>query len=79
MPTKYALAYRKTADTNRIGKIGAQLSTPTPIKLGFDIATSPFEKGGSRGIYLENLPRPLFSLNNLRALHLNRQQRVIFR
>jgi hypothetical protein len=23
-------------------------------------ATSPFEKGGSRGIYLENLPQPLF-------------------
>jgi hypothetical protein len=26
----------------------------------FGQVSSPFEKGGSRGIYLENLPLPLF-------------------
>jgi hypothetical protein len=43
--------------------LGAAKPPPHHFGNGFRISskiTSPFEKGGSRGIYLKNLPRPLF-------------------
>ncbi|EIC29749.1 hypothetical protein Metal_1985 [Methylomicrobium album BG8] len=42
--------------------LSASSKTTSPLKKeNFVKYTSPFEKGGSRGIYLINLPRLLFS------------------
>jgi hypothetical protein len=52
----------KTGFATLRAKLRISSKTPFPFKKGnFVKNTSPFEKGGSRGIYLKNLPGPSFS------------------